>query len=297
MKYEYYRYQRIKNHDQLKIIYNNIPLGIKEELIDYRRFQPELWIEKSKKDIISYLDNHYRQYIKNLDCIKCPCLEIDEQEIDHYTHFQIIPDSLQMGSYMSGSFLRPTCPVDGCFVTMRLLNPLRIRLKKAKKIGIGHLVFRNKKTVLFISAHLKNLFDSAGVTGLEYEPMLFDDRDMHEEYGISPPFVARIQKQIASRGDEIYRDDFLCPEHRIVNRLSVRNSCIARDGLPEDDFLEVDRLCFEGEVYNYRANEFMVSRKVLKILLDNKIKGLYKFSFFLDKPFEPIMFDDMLKNY
>jgi len=172
-----------------------LPGKIKKELVKDSR-QIYVTVETSKKDVVKYLDIFFN--IKEREVFKKNILlEVDKSEIDNFSHFSIMPGTLEMGRDIMGDIIRPACSKDACPVGARLLSPLRITTKKAKKVGFYKL-YRpwGQPCELIIASQVKTLFESEGIKGLSYEPCTFTDKDIAKERNIEPLYLARIKHKI-----------------------------------------------------------------------------------------------------
>lgn len=302
MQFEWYKY------DPLMIEYSNyfamlkeLPRSIQKEFIQDPRLlireslEPGAqlinlpYIESHKKDVLGYLDRVFQIGLTDA-CKKTLWVEINGKEIDRFTHFKIFPKALEMDRVVFGEEVHPLCYNECCYFGSILLQPVRIKVRTAKKLGIGIIGRAWGKVVeLVISAELKRLFQDADVSGLEYEQMEFQDSKAQADISCQPMFLARINNQIYQEGDNIWIDKVLCEDHHTVRIRHVSNLRIHRNKLPPDDFLEIEGVLVEGQPYNWVVNDFIVSHKVAELLFKHKITGLEDGGFFLNTKIKPII--------
>lgn len=285
-------------------VLQNLPDDIRRELLQDERFQNYLAVEANKKDVIEYLDRALDIGIKR-DVRKEYFLEIDKNEIEHFSHFEIAPRDLEIDREFFVDLQHPTCESFYCYVGMKLLSPVRMKASKAKSIGIAELGFGAfaKRIYLVVSAELKDIFDAEGVTGLEYEPVELTDADSYDEMpeGFRLPYMARISNVIYQEADKVSIKKWVCRKHRVM--LPTRggtsspvfiNMRLPRKAICDADFMEIGGIVVGGITYNLKYNSrFIVTRKVLEILLNNKIKGLMRMVFNLNAKFIPVRFDEV----
>lgn len=289
MRYEFVSYWSIKDYDEYSRMVKELPEDIKIEFIKDRRLTDDPWVEAGKEEVIEYLDRVF-SIGKSLDCRKDYDIEIDEEEIEGFTHFRIHPKDLEVDRSFFVDVGRPCCAIDGCFVGSRLLSLVKMKVKKAKSIGIAQLGRQWGKPVeLVISAKLREIFDREGVTGLTYEPVEFVDADQYSDIPFQVPYLARITNSIYAEADDVVIYKTVCHEHRISYLKYIHNQHISRESISGNDFVEICGVKSKGRVYNSHVNRFIITRKVLEILLDNKIKGLTDIGFFMKTKFSPCL--------
>jgi len=283
MRFETVTYSPGESLDEIK---RQLPDWVNEQLMDYPRCI-YVTVETHKKDVIEYLDKFFK-IGKSYDCVKRYFLEIDKSEIPNFEYFHIIPDVLILGKHIFGNIIRPTCSQEACSFGSKLLSPLRITSKKAKRVGIAQLHRPWGQTYEFIiSSQLKNIFDSEGITGLEYEQCVIDDGPLREELEVPPPYLARISHKISRHAEHIIPGNYICKKHSVMSSFSLINSWLSREEMNEDDFQAIDKMIVKGKVYNLHGEQFRTSRKALELLLKHKIRGLVPIGFFLGHKFLP----------
>jgi hypothetical protein len=275
-------------------------------------------------DAVLYLDDLLRDSIAAGECRRDYHIDIDKKEIPNYTHFRIFPLHLLLGTQIFCNVHRPTCTYDGCFQGAELLSPVRIKKKRASRLDIGTVYYPfDKEVVLLVSARMKRIFESEGITGLTYEPTeyiilprrvhLFTENEItgyrckegaSDDDDPAPsaetPFIARITHSIYRQADDMFltRDflglhhdsPFYCDIHSTVNSHILRFAGlhVPTNEINGLDFFQVQGVKIEDRIFNYNRNVFFVSRKVLEILLKNKAKGLCRVGKFLRSTFDPM---------
>lgn len=269
MRFEWVMYSS-RNRDgyfKCQDVLKNLPDDIRRELIQDERLRDYPSVEAHKKEVIEYLDRVFDiGTTRNIE--KEHNLEIDREEIGHFTHFHIGPKAIEVERDFFVDARRPLCSVDGCFVGSEILGSVRMKAKKAKSIGIAELGRAWGKPVeLVISAKLKEMFESRGVAGLSYEPVELLDKDDYANIPFDRPYLARITNLVYLSADEVVVESILCDVHRTTYFQYVENKRIAKESILPDDFLELCGVKVKDQTYNYHANGFIVTRKVLEILL------------------------------
>jgi hypothetical protein len=289
MRYEYVSYWSVKDHNEFLRIKASLPEDVKAEFIRDKRLNDDPWLEAHKDTVIAYLDRVFH-IGESLDFEKRYHLEIDRKEIGHFSHFRIGPKDVEVERDFFVDVSRPLCSVDGCFAASEILGPVKIKVKRARNIGIAQLGRAWGKPVeLLISAELKGIFESQGVTGLSYEPVKFLDKDEYDDIPFDRPYLARLTNSIYVAADDVVLHRVLCEVHRTTYFKYIHNARIPRESMLPDDFLALCGVRVRDQTYNYHVDKFIVTRKVLEILLDSKIEGLSDIGFFIKTKFEPCL--------
>lgn len=295
MRFEWIMYSSRNRGGALKCqaVMKNLPDCIRKELLQDERLLVYPSVEAHKKEIIQYFDRVFG-IGKTRDIRKEHNLEIDKREIGRFTHFEIGPKTLEIDREFFVDLQKPTCESFYCYTGMKLLSAVRMNLRKAKSIGIAELGFGafGKRVYLAISAELKDIFDAEGITGLEYEPIEVTDVDLSDKF--RPPYMARIRNVIYQKADEVIPSDWACHKHRVIWAPVCVSLRFPLNAVSNADFVEMGGVIAKGQVYNYKVNQhFIVTRRVLELLLNNKIKGLTRMAFILKTKFIPIRFDEV----
>lgn len=291
MRFEWIMYSSVNRDGYLKVqeVLRSLPVYVKKELVQDERLMNCPSVEAHKKEVIEFLDRTFEiGTTRNIK--KEHNLEIDREEIGHFTHFHIGPKDIEVERDFFVDARRPLCCVDGCFVGSEILGYVRMKAKKAKNIGIAQLGRAWGKPVeLVISAKLKEIFERRGVAGLSYEPVEMLDKDDYDNIPFDPPYLARITNSVYLSADEVVVHSMLCDVHRTTYFQYVENKRIPKESILPDDFLELCGVKVKDQPYNYHANGFIVTRRVLEILLGNKVKGLLNIGFLMKAKFRPCL--------
>ena len=293
MKFEYVIYAAASNYEHFCLLIRQIPKDIKKEFIqDPHLNETSVWVETKKTKVIRYLDKIFcidqtREVNKHIH------LEVDKAEISNYLYFDIVPTLLEWDRQVFCDIKRPTCQTDSCPVGSEIVSPVRITQKKSKRIGIAEIgrPWDNQRE-LIISAELKEIFDSEGITGLEYEPCIFDERDKMPGIEVSPPYLAHIKHATGQFSDDILVTRYYCEKHSIPLYFHLFGEKLTRDVLSEHDFQTINRITVKDRVYYYRRPRLIITRKTLELLLKHKIRGLTDPCFFLNEKFAPVVLTD-----
>lgn len=295
MRFEWVMY---RSHNRAGYLINqkvlkSLPESIKAELIQDSRLVNCPSVEEHKKEVTDYLDHAYG-IGRTKDIRKERSLEIDKQEIGQFTHFRVGLKILEIDREFFVHMRKATCESFYCYVGRDLLAPVRMKAQRAARIGIAELGFGAfaKRVYLVISAELKDLFDAEGVTGLEYEPIEIIEGNSSAEF--APPFMARISNVVYEHADDVMVREWACQEHRVIWTPIYSNLRLSRKTIDDADFYEIGGVIAKGETYNYKSNQrFVVTRKVLELLLNKKVKGLARLAFILKSQFIPVRFDEV----
>ena len=137
-----------------------------------------------------------------------------------------------------------------------------------------------------------NIFDKEAVTGLRYEPCSVDNSNSYkaEEVHRGNLYIATVEFGIPQHASDIFPRSW-CQEHHIIVSFDKCNLITRRKDVLDYDFQKLDRLIAKGQEYYYINPWWFISRKVLKILLENKVVGLKRYGIYLKQKFEPVVFD------
>ena len=282
------------------ILYNTIrkqlPEYIKNELIRHpdNPYYPDglyVEVETYKTDVIAYLDKLF--YINDsYDFLKRIDLEVDKSEMPNFTHFEIFPNPLEWGREVFSNIVRPTCDTESCPVGARMLSPVRISPKKAKRIDIAEIGRPwGHERELMVAPWVRKIFESEGITGLEYEPCVLDDGKWFSEPPGPIPFVARVIPKTYHSADDILVGKYYCEKHTIPMYFWLINEKISSGVLTDHDFQTIDRVIVKGKTYYYYQPGLIITRRVLELLLKHKVRGLLERAFFLKEKFLPVILD------
>lgn len=289
----------------------------------YHLYGTHVVIDAECHEAVLYLDKLFAEHIANRKCSRKYHIDIDQKEIPDYTLFKIRPYQIQHGTMMFGSVKRPICEIDGCMEGAKLVSKVIVKKKRTSKLDIGIIDYTfNKEIVLFISERLKNIMEAEGITGLDYESaeyVIKPRRRLFTKDGIThwtcketgkpeddpapqaqQPWIARIPHSIYYQADELVRepnpfcenscDIIICEKHSILNNWIFRDQMLKMNFSDAEkmDFVQVQGVRIEKRCYQFKYNDFFVTRKVLELLLKHKVKGLCGMGMFLNTRFSPI---------
>lgn len=298
-----------------KDVKESLPQWVKKEFIIVPTYysQDHIEIDATNSTLVEYLDSILKPLLDSGLCSRRYFIEIDKDEIPNYSYFKVAPKDLEYARNVIADIRMPDC--SRCFINSRLLPPVKIREKAAKKLDIACLNYAwGKENVLLISSRLKSIFENEGVSGLIYEPAEWvyaaTGVDYTRSEGISlihykekafpdkavlvtPPYVARIAQQVYYESADVNVGHMNCSEHNTFYSAAPKGFA----GFSEktvNDFFEVEGIKVGDTVYRYHINKFFVTRKVLEILLHNKAQGLQVLGIHLNTRFVPMLADQNL---
>jgi len=288
MRIETVDYYPGKTHIRESDMEKRLPAHMRKELVQDARLVSAICVETSKTDVVEYLDKAF-QIGKSLDYVKETHLEIDESEIPDFAYFRVDPRGLELGRDVFAELQRPTCKTEVCPHGAQMLSPVKISVKKSHRVGIAIVGRLWQRTIeLVISPSVKRLFDSEGITGLEYEPCELEYDKGAPEHTETPPYLARIIPRAEEDADEIVLKEW-CKKHSIIVDYIPFGRHIREGALSPHDFQMIDRVNVHGKTYHYVQPRWVVSRKVLELLIKHKIRALREIGFFLGKKFLPLV--------
>ena len=174
MKIEYFGYYEVvkkygKSHVSVFEMRRNLPTDIERELIQHKDFEYRLAVSTDKKDTIQYLDKILRAKRKNFS--RRHHIEITEDEIENHDYFFIDLRTLDWKKQVDYEITRPTCSYEACTWGAKRTSPTRIYSRRIRSLNLARICDIWSLEVRFvISGKLKDIFDHAGITGLEQSP-------------------------------------------------------------------------------------------------------------------------------
>ena len=209
-------------------------------------------------------------------------LEVDKKEISDYSHFLISPRRFGWKEQVFLEVTERRCKSDEtCWRGVKTSSPVRLRAAKLKGIGeiVGPPIPQTKR--LLVTPRVRELFDSEGVTGLEYERC--EDLDG----GSDAPFVGTVLHGAYRAGTDIVAKP--CPEHGTIAGCYVFDLKTPRHGLSRDDLQMIDRVTVKNRDCFYWYPLLVVSQRVLRLLLKHKIPTLQQVTTILNQKFRPLI--------
>ncbi len=251
-----------------------------------------LYVETKKKAVIKYLDEILTKQKVAYD--KARHIEVTKDEIEKYDYYYIDLTNLEWNSHIDYEVSKPTCTCEGCPWGARIMSPLKLRAKHTTKLNFGKCIDIWSLGVRFVvSQKLKNIFDSSGVTGLDYEPCVIQTgkrrwgSEMESENRF---YTAEIRSSVRQKATEILLRSY-CKKHRIAISSTVIGRTIPRSHISKDDFQVINRVVVKGKEYFFKLPYFFVSKKVLKLLFENNISDLRSRAIFFENGLTPVPFD------
>jgi hypothetical protein len=279
MKLEVNQYWPTRRDVSVEQVKRRLPRRLCEELIDDYGIQ----VESSKREVISRLEAMLQLGARK-QFVKYHHVEVSKSEIDQYTHFFIVPRSLDwtMGQVLC-EMSPPVCTTERCPWGVEIASSVKVKeraLDRADLCGIGGPP--RMSVHLVISTELHALFEGHGVTGLECEPCGVG----HNESGA---YVGRVVRGGCQTGIEIFMGSVHCEEHRTIIGALVADLRTPAEKLVPDDFQTLDRVVIGSREFFPPNPPWVVSRRVLKLLLQYRIRGLTAAGWFLKQKFRPLV--------
>lgn len=272
---------------------NALPPRLKEAL-----FKNWLGVEIHKIEVIRELDERFG-IGKKKDYVKTHRLEIDKSYISNYSHFIISPRILDANEQVFFEVSPPTCDVDirktgsemVCPWGSRIISPILNQQECLKNLDLAQICrvwdFQTKELV--VSPAMKEIFDTEGVTGLNYEECWTTEKPGPSGHERPPAYVARVSHGGYQSGDDIIVGRGYCPKHSIVLTPCIFGERTPREGLGEDDFQRLGEVRIGNKEYHHYKSHLVVTRRVLELLLKWKVRGLRPATVVLNQPFRPLI--------
>ena len=291
MRIEYYSYYPIIKkygipHIGIFEIRRGLASHIKRELIQHPGFNNRLSVETRKEHVVAHLDKVMK--VKRNHFSRHRHIEVTEDNIDEHNFFFIDVRSLDWGKQIKYEFNSPVCKVETCPWGSKRTSPTRLRARSIRNLDLGRIWDIWDMTVRFvISERLKDLFTNNGITGLKYERcMIEDERGKQGQTKVFEGryYVAEIAQSISQNAERIYLHDY-CKLHGVITSFAMCDPVIRANAILSDDFQMINRLSVKEKAYYFRTPDFFISRKVLKLLLENEVTDLRKRGTYFGKPF------------
>jgi len=281
MKRDYVSYVPVKYPFNGAEVISKLPGWIRSALIESVAEQGGIWVERGKVDVIAYLD-HFFQIGELLKFTRYNHVEISQEHIDEYDFFKISPISLDLWRDVDFKFVEPTCPLKRCQTGARITSDITVLKQKMERYELASIYWLWENEIeLIISRRLKAVFEDNGITGLRYEPC--SPKSAADDF-----FRATITTAIPHIADDIVVLSG-CEACDTILNFALMGERVDSKTVQDLDFQMIDRVIVKGKIYYYRKKAWMISRRVLKILLERKTKGLVSCGFLLKNPFLPVV--------
>ncbi len=236
-------------------------------------------MDTAKTEVIEEIERRL-QIGKTDEFVKYTYLETDQSEIPNYSHFFIRPQEFGWKEEVFFEITPRTCRAhDFCPWGMQISSPIQFRSSSLQGIGgIGGCPMLHTR-LQFVTPEVRELFDSEGISGLEYGR--FEDLDGAAE----PGFVAKVMHGAHQSGTKIIARP--CPDHHSIGGCFVFNLQEPKDGL-RYDLQMIDRVTVNGIDYAYHYPYLVASQKLLRLLLTHCVGALESVTIMLDQPFRPL---------
>lgn len=273
---------------------NGLPSHIKAELMKGSRLTDYgIYVEASKHDIVLRLDSLLGICVRT-DFGKDHIVEIDRTGIPGYEYFFIDPKTVDYGRHVFFEMSQPTCSLGICPWGARITSPVRVGQRALKGLGIAYVSrpWKFRANELLVSRAVRDVFVSANVTGLEYEECWPNGGVDRSKIELAPAYLARIVEGSYQCSKDIIPGTNYCAEHSSVLAPYPFGLWTPREALAPDDFQNIDTLRVGSRVYYYNTPWWVISRRVLELLLANRVPGLQDATVFLNERFRPLLTDD-----
>lgn len=277
MKYHYYSYGTGKGKKPLYERKENMPQEVLNELLNDDRLVNEVYVDKAKQDVVDKLDKLLK-IGKAEDYFRTEHLEVSSTNIDEYDFFRVsFKKALVVEDYTP-----PTCPSGMCTRGVGINEPYILKSTKSLDIGQIDMI---QSTTFVLSSKMKKVFIEEGITGLEYH--VCQDKGAGE----SDYSVAKVTNRIYEDADSIYLNTYCESCGTIMNYIPF-GLRLDRDSVLDLDFQMINGIRVNDKVYNYPVPTWICSKKALKVLLREKVKGMGVKTFFLKEKFIPQLLSD-----
>lgn len=252
--------------------------------------QNEIIANAADAEIVAFLDEYFHIGRKKEYTRYCH-IEATEDEIGAYDFFAIRPADIEFPRDVVGDTAEPSCPTGLCQRGARLLSPLCLRTKRATQNDMAVVTDWNASIILVLSAQLKTALEAMGVAGLTYEPCTIPTSGTPASAG-SPPYTACLNTCTYHAADSIHIHS-QCVKCTTILDYALHGVRLDREAILPSDFLAIDRVVIPGRIfgkttYFYSRPHWIISRRVLQLLLGGSFRGLRPMGFFLGQRFLPV---------
>lgn len=187
------------------------------------------------------------------------------------------------------------CPGGGdvlCTMNLQQKNKVVIDINKSKKLDIMAVPYLHKPKIILISRKLKELLEVQGFSGYRIVPCLEKGKDFSVDELRLETITHRIQKESAYFQlvitEESRKPEIVEQITRVFSKCSTCNTVYGfhsagtiyfeKGDLLDTDFQRtINYRTPNGQIIFFSGEAIIISSRVLKFLLDNKIRGLFRF--------------------
>src|SRR6266478_1547755 len=274
-------------------VINALPPRLKQSL-----FKNWLGAEINRSDVILELDERF-QIGKTKEYVKTHRLEIHRSCISDYSHFIISPRILEANEHVFFQVTHPTCDVDTrktgsgmvCPWGSRIISPILILQKCLKNLDLAQIcrVWDFQAKELVMSPAMKEIFDTEGITSLDYEECWTTEKPGPSVGRRPPAYVARVSRGGYQSGDDIIVGRDYCLKHSIVLTPYIFGERTPQEGLGQDDFQRLGEVRIGNKEYHHYKSHLVITRRALELLLKHRVRGLRPATVILTQPFRPLI--------
>lgn len=245
-----------------------------------------LYVEVDKVDVVKKLDE---TWLKRGQLSKAREIEVTKDEIDGYDYFFVDLKNIDWGNHVLYDFDKPLCSHETCPWGAKITSEIKVKDKSVRRYDFVKIseIWGTGVTFL-ISNRIKKLFDENDITGLSYgtcELVSPNESRVESKY-----FIAKIITSYKREASDIKLRDY-CKQHSIIIDATPINARYPIGSMSNDDFQMLDKIAVDNKEYTFRSPWFFISRKALRILLDNGVKDLKPMTLFTKNGFRVAPFD------
>lgn len=248
-----------------------------------------LYVEKDKENVINFLDE---KWVTKGELGKNREIEITLDELGKHDYFFVDLKNIGWGEDVDYEFDKPSCSHNTCPWGSKITSKIRIAETIIGKYDFVKISGGWDQNVRFlISNRIRNIFDKNGISGLSYDACSEHISTDQETGDISQTYsIATITTSYVKNAADILLRD-CCKKHSIIIDATPINVKYPNT-TSRSDFQGVDKIFVGKKEYTLRSPWFFMSRKVLRILLDNKVKDLRPMTLFIKNGFRVVPFDE-----
>lgn len=252
-----------------------VPVILSQHLLVGGSFSYGIFVDMPSGDVENAFDELFK-INSSCDYIKRRRIEVSGSDIDGFDFFRLSPEVVEpFGGYVI---------VDNPTDEDSLVSAMREVRRSCAPPAIFEIGANTPGIVLAISDSLYTAFDENAVTGLHLKGIVpgkgGNDGCAFRLATLEEGGYCEADAIVAGAGDDLAAGRVLAPH--------LVNQRFPRQGLRPLDFQRIDRVVVKGQSFLYIKPRWIVSRRIVKIMLQMKVKGLKRITLKLNEKYIPV---------
>lgn len=284
-------YWSTKPSNPTETVRQRLPESLKARLLQGKKFEYGIYASSDDAALIADLDHKFRIGARN-DFVKSRYVEVDKRSLDEYPFYHIDPAPMDHSAKVFFDVSPHECSMPTCPSGARIVSPIRVAPRAAKRIGIAWIAGPWPTEVdLIVSAELRDLFEQENISGLRYEECEIGSATAVIDASDTKVYRATIIPTTCYRADEIvlrFPENY-CSRHKMVTGPHIVNETMPLADMHESDFQTIKGVRVKDEEIVFFTPRWVISRRCLRLLLDHKVPGLGTPTWILNQKFRPLI--------